>query len=379
MKLFSALILALTALLLTHCEAPAPGENTTDAISVLEATRSKMLTTPTHHYRFTSAWDNRYSRSTWADSMDITYSWLPGSDLGFAFFAEGTGSSVLYDGKDELKIDHNKRKVIRTTAAEIGNNPDYFAHAMSFHGDPKSLPEPAAVDLVSDTIINGRKLYSYSQTTKSPAAGGPNTTYVYLLDPEQKVVDRIRKISHLGGDTSQVIDYFFTDYSFSEDLHEFGDADRHRSMAYREVSKAADKEERRSGLIKPGAQLHRADYTDINSKRQMLYGKSSKKTVIMFGFIGCSNCELAFREMKKKEFATRDDVELVYSSPVNDAAALKPYLEKKAFPFTSFGENSRMNDNFKVAGFPTFVLIDQKGTVEKVIGGYDSEVERMLF
>ena len=99
----------------------------------------------------------------------------------------------------------------------------------------------------------------------------------------------------------------------------------------------------------------------------------------MFGFIGCGNCEYAFREMKKKKFAVRSDIDLVYSSPVDAVSKLQTYLKKKEFPFTGFGEGSRMNDNFKVAGFPTFVLIDEQGGVERVIGGYDKEVEAILF
>jgi thioredoxin-related protein len=101
--------------------------------------------------------------------------------------------------------------------------------------------------------------------------------------------------------------------------------------------------------------------------------------MVMFGFIGCGNCEYAFREMKKKKFAVRSDVDLVYSSPVDESSKLKRYLKKKGFPFTRFDKSSRMNDNFKVAGFPTFVVIDEQGGVEDVIGGYDGKVGVILF
>jgi len=38
-----------------------------------------------------------------------------------------------------------------------------------------------------------------------------------------------------------------------------------------------------------------------------------------------------------------------------------------------------MNENFNVASFPTFVLINEDGGVERVIGGYDQEVSDLLF
>lgn len=372
------LLLVLPFLFLTHCEAPNSSDIDTDGISVLEATRSKMLTTPTHQYRFTSFWDNRFSSSTYEETMEITYSWLPDSDLGFGFHVLGGNTDLLYDGKDELKIDHVKRKVVRVSAEEIAQNSDYFANKLCFRGDPKALPEAATVDWVADTIINGKSLFAYTVSTKAPEAGLVST-WVYFLDPEQRVVDRIRNISHAGRDTSQVIDYYFSDYAFSDEYHAFGASDRPKSLAYREVNKADDKKERNSGLIRPGSQLYRADYTNIDGEEQLIYGKANRKTMLMFGFIGCSQCAYALREMKKKSFAVRNNVDLVYSSPVDDASRLRSYLNKKEFPFTSFGKGSLMNDNFRVAGFPTFVLIDEEGIVERVIGGYDEEVETLLF
>lgn len=378
MKFTTVLLLAATGLSLISCEATDADGSPTDAASVLEATRSKLLETPTHQYRFKSFWDNRFASSTYADAMEITYSYLPESELGFGFFAEGTESAILYDGKDKLEIDHIKRQVVRTTATEIGKDSTYFAKLMCFHGDPKTLPSLAEVDRITDTVIAGKSLYAYT-TTAAKSGNNTVTTRVYYVDPDQQVVDRISYISHVGRDTSQIIDYFFSGYVFSDQYHTFGAADRGKSLAYREISDADEEQESRSGLIRPGAQLHRADYVDIDGKEQLIYGKAGKKTVVMFGFIGCGNCEQAFREMKKKKFAVRSDVDLVYSSPIDAADKLRPYLGKKEFPFIGFGKESRMNDNFKAAEFPTFVLIDEQGGVEKVLGGYDGEVDNLLF
>lgn len=383
MKLNILFILAVTVLLLVGCETPRSGDASTDAIEVLEATRNNLLTTPTHRYRFRSFWDNRFASSTYADSMEITYSYLPDSELGFGFHATGNDADILYNGKDELRIDHIKRKVVRTTAAEIGKDSAFFVNRMCFHGDPKALPTPVELDRITDTVIGGKPLYVYSISSSTPSVANPGkdivATRIFYLDPERKVVERIRNVSHAEGDTLQVIDYFFSDYTFSDDYHEFGAADRKESLAYREVSKADDSKERQSGLIRPGDQLHRADYPDIHGEKQLIYGKAGKKTLVMFSFIGCGGCEYAMREMKKRNFAVRSEVDLVYSSPIDEPAALPVYLKKKDFPFNSFGKDSRMNDNFKVAEFPTFVLIDEQGGVERVIGGYDAEVEEILF
>ncbi|SEP59505.1 thioredoxin fold domain-containing protein [Neolewinella agarilytica] len=371
-------LLGITLLLLTTCEAPNVTGGDSDALSVLEETRSKMLTTPTHQYRFRSFWDNRFASSTYEESMEVTYSWLPESQQGFGYHVTGGNTDLLYDGQDELKIDHVKRKVVRVSATEIATRTDYFTSKLCFRADPKALPEVAAIDRSVDTIIGGKNQYAYFVSTEAPAKSQVSS-WVYYLDPKQKVVDRIQIVSHVGRDTSQLIDYFFSDYVFSDDQHAFGASDRPGSLAYREVNRAEDKKERNSGLIRPGAQLYRADYTSIEGEEKLIYGESAQKTVVMFGFIGCSGCALAMREMKKKSFAVKKGINLFYSSPVDNATKLRTYLKQKEFPFTSFGKESLMNDNFRVAGFPTFVLIDGVGRVERVIGGYDTEVETMLF
>jgi len=350
MKPLYVYLLAVVALLLFGCEDAKQTGASADAISVLEATRAKMLNTPTHHYRFRSFWDNRFASSTYEDSMRITYSYLPDSDLGFGFHAAGDTYEMLYNGKDNLEIHHTERKVVRTTAADINKDSSYFKYSMSFHGDPKALPEVEALTSISDTVISGKQLFLYTLTKY-----------------------------HIEQDTSQIIDYFFSDYSFSEERYSFGESDREKSLAYREISEADDEEERLAGLVRVGEQLHRADYTDINDKEQLLYGKAGKKTVVMFSFIGCGGCEYALREMKKKNFALRDGVELMYSSPVDKSEALPRYFKKKTFPFVGFGKESLMNENFNVASFPTFVLINEDGGVEEVMGGYDQEVEQVLF
>lgn len=376
-------MLAATSLIISCCAAPGTDGASADALAVLEATRSKMLETPTHHYRFRSFWDNRFAASTYQDSMDITYSYLPESDLGFGFHAAGLKYEILYDGKDKLMINHTKRKIIRTTAAEIGKDSAYFQHSMSFHCDPKALPEFDALTLFSDTLISGKKTYLYAITTYSPSSEDSTkdivSTTEYYLNPKLELVDRMRTITHIERDTIQTIEFVFTGYAFGDEAYTFGESDREKSLGYREISKADDKKERLAGLVRPGEQLHRADYTDINDKEQLLYGKAGTKTLVMFSFIGCGGCEYALREMKKKDFAVRDGIALMYSSPVNEASTLPTYFKKKEFPFVGFGKESLMNENFNVASFPTFVLINEDGGVARVMGGYDQEVADVLF
>jgi hypothetical protein len=383
MKPIYVYLFVLTTLLLAGCENAKQADTSTDAKAALEATRDKLHNLATHSYRYVSFWDNRFASSTYSDSARVRYSYLPDSQFGFGFHTIDESFETLYDGQDKLAIDHEKRKVVRLTAGEIGQDSAYFDNLMAFHNAPKALPALSAFRYVADTMIAGDRLFVYAITSFNPtdydSSKLVNTTREYFIHPERQEVTRIRKSTHIDYDTVQIIDYSFSAYTFSDEPHVFGPNDRQRSLGYRELSEAADDEERLSGLVKSGDQLNRSDYPDINGTTQDLYGKPGQETIVMFSFIGCGGCEYAMREMKKKEFALRDGVRLVYSSPVDQPEALEKYFNKKEFPFEGFGKDSRMNDNFKVAAFPTFVQINAEGRVEQVIGGYDQEVEDIIF
>jgi len=383
MKAITFFLVAAPGVLLTCCVGPGTDENSTDLTSVLEATRSKMLTVPTHRYFVDMYWDNRFASSTNRDTAAITYGKLADSELGFGLYVVKKNKEILYDGEDRLDIDHVKRKVVRTTAADIGRPTDYLDNLTFFHNDPKDLPAAEELTRISDTVINGKREYLYAVTGFNPttydAGKQVNTTRQYFVDPEGKVVTRIRKSTHIENDTVQIIDYFFSDFTFTEEVFDFNMVDVPPPTDYRELTDAENDKERLAGLVKAGDQLFRSDYTDVNNEEQFLYGKAHGKTVVMFSFIGCGGCEYALREMKKKNFALKDGIDLVYSSPVDASSTLPAYLKKKGFPFVGFGKESLMNENFKVASFPTFVVINEQGRVERVIGGYDEEAEDVLF
>jgi hypothetical protein len=361
-----------------------PAINTsTAAAEVLEATRKKMAANATHTYRVRSSWDNRFAKNTYADTVDVMYTSFSDGENDFGFHIKGSDFAVIYDGEDELKIEHATRKIVRTTATEIAADPAYFKHKLFFLANPRELLDLEGIDQGFDTIIAGENYFVYRIFVRSPVAAAPSKTMVvartYFLDPSESVLQRIQKASYVDRDTVQVVDYFFSNYTFSPAPYRFDESDLAAFSGYREVNRAVNKKERLSGLVRSGDQLTRADYTDINGQEQLLYGNAGEKTVIMFSFIGCGGCEYALKEMRKKSYRFRSDINFAYSSSVDQAAAIRTYLQRKEFSHLAFDKSSRMNDNFRAAAFPTFVVISEEGQIEQVIGGYDQSVEWLLF
>jgi len=172
----------------------------------------------------------------------------------------------------------------------------------------------------------------------------------------------------------RTVDVSFKDHDYRTTPHSFTTADRPSTSLYLELSPEEVARKKQSRLITVGERLTRADYIDLDGKERLLYGEAGKESVVMFGFIGCGLCASALRKMAANDHYVRPGLTMYYSSPVDEALKLRPYIEGKALPYPSFGKESHMNDNFGVAAFPTFVFIDEQGVVEAVFGGYDEEV-----
>lgn len=345
---------------------------------VLRSARAKVSANASYRYHYAYRWDNGY-----ADSLNIHYTRQTDTKFGFAFLAEGRDQDIFFDGTDLLHLNHHQRTATRTTATAIASRDDYFRGKLYFQATPFGLPKADEIDQAQRVILNDQQLWAYDVTTQkvSEISGRADTmveTRTYFISPEKNVLVHFRRSVEQGGTVIQTVDVSFRDHVFAGVPYRFTAADRPVTNGYVELSPQEVARKKQSRFITVGERLTRADYVDISGKERLLYGTAGKKSVIMFGFIGCGLCEAALRKMAAREHFTRPNLTLYYSSPVDKAGNLKQYFQRKDLPYPGFSKESHMNDNFGVAAFPTFVFIDEEGVVEAVFGGYDTAVERRI-
>jgi thioredoxin-related protein len=124
--------------------------------------------------------------------------------------------------------------------------------------------------------------------------------------------------------------------------------------------------------IKEGEILSQVFFNDIEGVKVSLVNEDY--SLVMFSFIGCTACEIALADLKKNHQLLMDRINIYYSSFQNNNSSLKKYLEDKPFFKNSFGRESNMIADFRLADAPTFVIINSKGIVEKIIAGYEETV-----
>lgn len=368
-------LLFVAAIMLGCSKEPSPEQLLAGAIRQIEGSRAV-------HYEYKATWDNRFNETAYLDSARVIYSRPDSSRHGFAFFVSTRGNEYLFDGFNYKEYRHGEKTIVRHEAKEIKADPDYFSGKMFFAYTPFELTKEKAFDSVLGATIDGTDFFIYRETNEKPSAGDTTKTVrterSYYLERASSAVQRIRQATIIGEDTLQVIDCRFSNIRFERLPPDLSGFERPAALQYREVSIRDIEAELTRRQIAPGDTLERRSYADISGKDVALFGNPERQAVVLFSFIGCGGCEYALRELKKNGYRIRKGLNFYYSSPVDKEKVLRPYLDKKEFPFIAFSKESGMNEDFSIYAFPTFVLIGADGVVRKVVSGFGTEAREML-
>lgn len=373
---FLSLLLLFNLMILVGCQ----NSESNNATALNEA-KNKLRQASTIHYDYQSKWDTRLNETTFdSPPIQITYSKVDSSLLGYGFYAKGGEVELVFDGLNYFEIDHNEKTILFNDSERIKGDARYFESSMLFGVNPLNLLKVDSIESSSKSMINNQK-FEIFQTRKIVEKEDRKiqTDNYYFIESETHLLQQIQDVIIINGDTGQIIDHYFTNYVIENSLFDFTKLDHSKTTTYQALW---ENDREAAGLVKQikvGTQLETQTYQDIENHAISIFGNSKKQSLIMFSFIGCGGCEIAMRDFKKKDYQVNQNIDLLYSSPSDKQAVLKRYLNKKGFPFKGFSKESNMNEDFSAFSFPTFVLVDSKGEVQEVIQGYEDKVKEILF
>lgn len=343
------------------------------------AARQKITENNSLQFKWKQYQDTRlYNKSQWIKG-EIRYSKLAKSQYGFGFhtffndFVED-----IYDGKTYKKIAHDLKVVWNLDTS----NEENLNKSISTFVDFKAILNDYEFDYVSDTTISNQKMFVYQQIkdSETPEKKRFRFEHIFIIDAQTQLLHQLKTIAIQEDDTAQILTAYFTDYKISTEEYDFTAIDTSRFANYPSTISQEIIAKNTKDQVKKGDKIGKSKYLDINGNELALYGNNNKKTVIMFSYKDCGGCKLAMKAMKKKGFKIKDDINFYYSNPVDEASILASYLKKEQFSFPVFTKSSNMSKDFGIWSYPTFVVLDTKGKVEKVVMGYkEKEVNKILF
>ncbi len=118
---------------------------------------------------------------------------------------------------------------------------------------------------------------------------------------------------------------------------------------------------------------------DVNGKTYSSTNLLGNIIVIKFWFLKCGPCLEEIPELNKlvAKYQHRSDVKFL-AAATDDYEAVKKFLEKKDFKYTMLYDTYDIHGDFKVAGYPTHMIIHKNGTVAKVYTGKNSTLAETM-
>lgn len=112
---------------------------------------------------------------------------------------------------------------------------------------------------------------------------------------------------------------------------------------------------------------------DFNGNYFSLKELIGKKDLFNFSIINCGYCKMALRHFNRKEYSLSEEINAYYINPVDEKMEIKSYADQISIPFPILVAPHKIAKRYKIRGYPTFVLIDEKGRIEKIVYGYSSQ------
>lgn len=349
--------------------------------NILDMTKEKITNNRLATYNYESFWDNRFNDSEFRDTNYIELERSKENLHGLVFHISDSSYVDFFDGVNQREVDHSKGIVINHDSEKIALDSTYFMFRMNLMAKPSHFLDIDSTYASKDSIIEGKEVVIFTSFKEEDYDSEIfKTVSSYMIDKSSYKPWMIKTTTIKEKDTSQVLTHYFQNLKFSNNSIDFSKLQSHvQELGYAEITSNQMQAEYQEKQIQIGSKVPIDNYENILGEETKICGRSGKRTVLMFSFIGCGGCKYAMKEMKKKNFEYNEDIDFYYSSPVDKNAALEEYLSKQGFDGIGFGKESKMNESFNAYSFPTFFIIDSSGTLTNVYHGYSDGFEDEIF
>ena len=351
-------------------------------MEVLLAAKKKIKEAQALRYNYISHWDNRFNETTFRDTASLVLSQLENDSTIYGVHAITRGDEYIFSGYRYTEVLHSDSAILNTYPSVVNEHPKDVMSSTFMMNVPLDILQLERLDYFRDTIVENTSFAIFRNTTINPSVSDSNILMTHHTDHyfsfDSFNYDRVEITSIRDIDTLQVIVTKFQDLVYEEVKYDFSITDRLLDLDYKMISRFAEDEEREALAVDVGEQIVYQSFDDILGE-EITITNSNRTSVIMFSFIGCGACEIAMKKMQDQKMKFAEDVDFYYSSPVDKSEVLQKYLLKKKFGCVAFGKESKMNDHFGVYSYPTFVVLNDQGIVQRIEFGYDDNIADLLF
>jgi hypothetical protein len=342
---------------------------------VLEKAIGKLHQNVDISYDYLTKTDNYFNSTFMVDSGSMIRFRSAGGLHKFGFCVKQKQVAYLFDGIHFSKYKHNEKVKVVFDEGEIQSDESYFDNFTFWSQSPFQLANIEGLVKLEHKFVEGRKCHIYLKETKGPSLIDStliNTIQKFwFIDKESNEISMIRNIIILENDTLQKMEQMFSNFSFGHS--ETSAIKGLEDLKYDVVLAENEYPELEITPIKIGQKVKSNKYVNIHDEETVIYGEDGKPSLIVFGLIGCGNCELGIKDLLMIYPNLKKDINIFYTSFQNKNFAVEKYIQRKKLPFVAFGAESNMIIDFQLYNSPTYLFIDKNGFVTEILEGFDQE------
>jgi len=195
------------------------------------------------------------------------------------------------------------------------------------------------------------------------------------LDPQSDILRRWEEVISVGEEVTQSVTVDFENQRWNslKKLEVPSVPLGYLTLTMRELAEAEGR-----APLEPGDKFPDVNLVDVYGQPITSKGLQGKKSVFIFSFIGCGDCEYTRRQLAKMNFKLSEDYQGFYLNPTDAALDIISYHESKPWPFQLVSVDFEFANACGVQGYSTSLAVDENGIVEEVQAGYDEAFWRSM-
>ena len=346
-----------------------------DSDALVTKAQEKLLTASHFSYQYSSFWPNPVGKIDTVNGKAI-FSKNINAYFDYNYVLSNDKHELMYVNDKFTEINHVDSTVVIHSDEDQKNRKGYIGKDNSFlMFSPLTFLKQSNWKYIKDTTIQKLQVKNYSRVEMDTTI---NDKYIYVenhifIDPSSATVERFERRAYLNKAPSQTIAIVFSNYEFSQEPRSLSYAlpERYRSQMYGNREKVR--------LLTIGEKAPEFNTNDIDGQPVNLESFRGKKVLLNFSVINCGYCKLALEEINRQGKPLSDAVVGLYINPEDGKSDVENYASKINIPFPVIAGAKGIGKVYGVSGYPTFLLIDEKGLIEKVQLGYNKKFIESLW
>ena len=323
-------------------------------------------------YRHISKVDNRFNSTVQDDTTYVTLFSMDNTMTGFQMMRKDF--EWIYDGRNIIELNHRDKTKSIEPLSDPGEISLWNKNLLSI------------IDSLTGKFCEVKYLHNiqmqyhvefYSSNSKVDSTEIVHTTFEYFIP--RKNIDSLshKQIVVRADDTLQIQHHYYDQIRFISKKNLDSIANQVGNNDYADSGNEATLPFGKAP-VREGDSLQATAFPDIHKNTIQILPQEKEYALVIFSFIGCTPCEIALHQLEEDKYGIRTKANLYYSSFQDNNEAIQKYLKDKPIFDHAFAKESQMIDVFRLPVAPTFVLIDSKGKIIKVIEGYDQSVLKSI-